>query len=146
MTEKKIQYDLWANHLICQAITPIQDDPETRQEAIKLFTHLFKAQVIWFNRIHGIKDKVDVWGDYTEETCISLLNDNHSMLEGIASKIGKEFEYQDSKGNMFKNSVADIFDHVIIHGQHHRAQIALILRNAGYTPPATDYIYFLRSL
>lgn len=145
-TVQKINYDLWANNLICEAITSIRNDEITKQEAIRQFSHLFKAQVIWFNRIHGINDKIDVWGDYTEDTCSSLLNDCHSMLEGIAAKIGEEIEYQDSKGNSFKNSVEDIFDHVIIHGQHHRAQISMLLRKAGFTPPATDYIYFLRSL
>lgn len=146
MEEKKIQYDLWANQLICGSVKSIENDDETRLEAIRLFSHLFKAQVIWFNRIHGIKETVNVWGDYTEETCLSLLNDSRSMLESIASKIGQEIAYQDTQGNHFKNSVTDIFDHVIIHGQHHRAQIAYLLRQAGYTPPATDYIYFLRSL
>ena len=146
MTEKKIQYDLWANQLICSAIQKAEAGSEVRKEATRLFAHLFKAQVIWFNRINGIKEKVDVWGEYNDETCTSLLNDSRSMLEGIAARIGEEIEYQDTKGNRYSNSVADIFEHVIIHGQHHRAQISMLLRKADFKPPATDYIYFLRSL
>lgn len=145
MTHKKIEYDIWANNLVCGAIKKIED-PDVKKEALRLFAHLFKAQVIWFNRINGITERVDVWGEYTEETCASLLNDSHAMLDGIAKKIGSKIDYTDTKGNKHLNSVSDIFEHVIIHGQHHRAQIMYIIRQAGGTPPPTDYIYFLRSL
>jgi uncharacterized damage-inducible protein DinB len=33
---------------------------------------------------------------------------------------------------------------VVNHGTHHRAQIALLLREAEIAPPATGYIYYLR--
>ena len=145
MSTKKIEFDVWANNLICNSIKQLSES-DTRTEIIRLFTHLLKAQVIWFNRVNGIRELVDVWPDNTEEACASMLNDGQSMLEGIYQKIGDEIDYQDTKGNSFKNSVEDIFDHVIIHGQHHRAQISMLLRKAGFTPPATDYIYFLRSL
>ncbi len=145
MSTKKIEFDVWANKLICNAIKELPSS-DVRKEVIRLFTHLLKAQVIWFNRVNGIQEKVDVWPDNTEEACSRMLNDCHSMLTGIAAKIGEEIEYQDSKGNSFKNLVEDIFDHIIIHGQHHRSQISMLLRKAGFTPPATDYIYFLRSL
>jgi uncharacterized damage-inducible protein DinB len=143
MSTKKIEFDVWANKLICNEIKQLPEG-ETRSEIIRLFTHLLKAQVIWFNRVNNINEKVDVWPDDTEEACSSMLNDSHSMLDGIYQKIGEDIEYHDTKGNAYHNSVEDIFDHVIIHGQHHRAQISLILRKAGITPPVTDYIYFLR--
>ena len=143
--QTKIEYDLWANQQVLQALKKVSDK-ETLSEATRLFAHLFKAQVIWYNRIAGIKEKVQIWGTYTVEECESLLNDSHAMLEGIAAKIDTSCFYTNSNGTTFENAVADIFDHVIIHGQHHRAQISLILRKAGYNPPGTDYIFYLRSL
>jgi len=145
MTNQKIKYDLWANETILLAIKELEDQ-EILSEVTRLFAHLFKAQVIWFNRIHAIQEKVEIWGEYTIEECISLLNDSHAMLTGIAEKIGEDIEYQDSKGNTYTSSAEEIFDHIIIHGQHHRAQILLQLRKAGLTPPLTDYIYFVRRL
>lgn len=145
MIQQKIDYDLWANQLIMRAIKKIKD-PDILAESTRLFAHLFKAQVIWFNRVHGIEEKVDVWGDYTINECVSLMNDSHAMLEGISEKIGEDIEYFDTKGNPYKNRGADIFDHVIIHGQHHRAQILTLLRKTGIAPPPTDYIYYLRSI
>lgn len=143
--QKKIDYDLWANQQVLNAIKAVSDK-ETLAEATRLFAHLFKAQVIWYNRIAGIKEKVEIWGTYTIEECESLLNDSHAMLEAIALKINEKCSYSNSNGTSFETPVADIFDHVIIHGQHHRAQISLILRKSGFNPPGTDYIFYLRSL
>ncbi len=143
--QKKIDYDLWANRQVLKAIKEVSDK-EVLAEVTRLFAHLFKAQVIWYNRIAGIKEKVEIWGTYTVVECESLLNDSHAMLEGISKKINETCSYTNSKGLSFETPVADIFDHVIIHGQHHRAQISLILRNAGLNPPGTDYIFYLRSL
>ncbi len=140
---QKIEYDLWANQLVLDHIKKIEDQ-HILHECTRLFAHLFKAQIIWFNRIHNIQENTEIWGDYSTEQCESLLNDSPAMLEGIAANIGEAITYKDSKGNTFTNDVQEIFDHVIIHGQHHRAQISMLLRKAGDTPPATDFIYFVR--
>ena len=52
--------------------------------------------------------------------------------------------YTNSSGTAFETPLRDILTHVVNHGTHHRAQIALVLREAGIAPPATDYIYFVR--
>ena len=142
---QKINYDLWANQQILSSLKSISDK-EILEEITRLFAHLFKAQIIWFNRIMGINEEVEIWGTYTVEECESLLNDSHAMLEGIASNASQICNYTNSDGQVFENSVSDIFEHVIIHGEHHRAQILMLLRNAGFTPPPTDYIFYLRTL
>ena len=140
----KIDYDLWANQQVLAAIKEVSDEA-ILPEITRLFAHLFKAQIIWYNRILGIHEDVEIWGTYSVEECESLLNDSHAMLEGIASKMSESIAYTNTKGDAFEDKVSDIFDHVIIHGQHHRAQIQLLLRKAGYAPPTTDYIFYLRT-
>lgn len=143
--KKKIEYDLWANQQILAALQKLPDSSE-RQECIRLFAHLFKAQIIWYNRIYQINDRVEIWGDYTIEECASLLNDSIDMLEGIAAKNNEECAYTNTKGKAFNQSIADIFEHVIIHGEHHRAQFLQLIRQNGTKPPTTDYIFYLRTL
>ena len=142
---KKIDYDLWANQKILEALKQVKED-SVLSESTRLFAHLFKAQIIWFNRIQQVEETTEIWGDYTLEECASLLNDSRCMLEGIARVIDTHCSYINSKGRGYKNSVADIFEHVIIHGEHHWAQILALLSKAGYTPPSTDYIFYARSL
>lgn len=145
MDAKKITYDQWANKLTLEAIKTVEQN-ELKAELTKLFAHLFKAQIIWFNRVHGITETTEIWGNYTIEECISLLNDSSDMLSRIAEKTGETIHYKDLKGNDYATLADDIFEHIIIHGQHHRAQILYLLSKNGYKAPATDYIYFLRSL
>ena len=145
MVQTKINYDLWANQLVIDRLQKMEDE-ELLHELTRLFAHLFKAQIIWHNRVNNIDERTEIWGEYTLEECHSLLNDSHAMLDGIAAGIGRTIAYQNSKGMTFTNRVEDIFEHVIIHGQHHRAQIYQLMRNAGFTPPTTDYIFYVRSL
>ena len=145
MIHTKISYDLWANQQVCRHLKLI-DDQKLLQETTRLLNHLLKAQVVWYNRVKGIDENIDIWGDFTLEECKSLLNDSSTMLEGIAAEIGGSITYKNSKGESFTDSIADIFEHVIIHGQHHRAQIFMLLSKAGIKPPSTDYIFYLRSL
>ena len=145
MKHAKIDYDLWANKQVCKTLKSITD-ADLLLETTRLFNHLLKAQVVWFNRVNGIDEDIEIWGEFTLEECKSLLNDSETMLAGIAKNVGKTINYQNSQGVTFTNSVADIFEHVIIHGQHHRAQIFMLLSNAGIKPPSTDYIFYLRTL
>jgi uncharacterized damage-inducible protein DinB len=49
-----------------------------------------------------------------------------------------------SAGQAFTSTVEDILLHVCLHGQYHRGQVALLLREAGAAPATTDYIAFAR--
>ena len=142
---KKIDYDIWANELILEALEAFPEN-ERRKEMTRLLGHVYKAQKVWYKRARGNKfDKnKSIWEDYTLEQCRKYHGKSRKRLEGIAIKSGTMIRYEDLQGNAFQNAASDILDHVIIHGQHHRAQIQMLLRKAGVTPPPLDYIYFLR--
>ncbi|MCS3649485.1 putative damage-inducible protein DinB [Salinibacter ruber] len=52
--------------------------------------------------------------------------------------------YTNSTGTRFETPLRDCRRDVVNHGTHHRAQIALVLREADGAPPPTDYIFFVR--
>jgi uncharacterized damage-inducible protein DinB len=52
--------------------------------------------------------------------------------------------YKNTRGESFENSVRDILFHINNHSTHHRAQIAARIREAGITPPTSDYIFYRR--
>jgi uncharacterized damage-inducible protein DinB len=43
-------------------------------------------------------------------------------------------------------TLAELFQHVLNHSTYHRGQIALLIRQLGHAPPATDYRLFLNSI
>lgn len=142
-------YDIWANDQILLTLQNNLNFPEA-DEAIAYYSHIAGAQEVWYNRIESQStDKLDIWPDYglseglqklktLSEKWKLLIGNNRSSLDNVIA-------YQNSKGKAFETQLSDILQHLIIHGQHHRAQIAVLLRNAKITPPATDFIFFSRS-
>jgi uncharacterized damage-inducible protein DinB len=53
-------------------------------------------------------------------------------------------EYQDLKGNPWRQSVWQIVLHVVNHATHHRGQVSGFLRSMGHTPPPVDLIAYYR--
>jgi uncharacterized damage-inducible protein DinB len=141
--EQLIEYDAWANQQIYKLITE-NGAGNFRNETIKLFSHIFAAQIVWISRINSEKVKVEIWPDWTLVQCEEYLNHNPSHLKKLLGREPEIINYQNSRGDKFANSVSEILHHIIIHGQHHRAQISMIYRKAGFEPPVTDFIFFLR--
>ncbi|MDZ7681775.1 MAG: DinB family protein [Fodinibius sp.] len=143
-------YDNWANK---QILLSLQDNLEAIDEAdqaVKYFAHIAGAQELWYLRAEGkVQDDLAVWPDYDLTVALqkitTLYEKWQQLIQSNRSYLDRTISYTNSKGTPFDTPLSDILHHVIIHGQHHRAQIAKLLRNAKIEPPATDFIYFSRS-
>ena len=82
-----------------------------------------------------------------KETCGLLNYSNEQFLTLIESR--EDFDqlitYKTTEGVVHSNRLADLLTHVANHGTHHRSQIALLLREEGIAPPASDFIFYLRA-
>jgi len=142
--ERQIAYDQWANKLTINAISECEGT-SSDTELTKHLGHLLHAQIIWYNRVLEIHEKVSLWPELSLEECLELISGSSAIdLNKLVPKANEICIYKNSKGESFQTKVAEIIQHIIIHGQHHRAQIALLLRQKGITPPATDLIFFTR--
>lgn len=141
--EKLVAYDQWANNLVFEAFQML-DKEEGRVKIEKLFSHILASQIIWMDRITGDTSAIDIWPDLSKSEIKSYLETNSDKLSKLLLLKDEHISYQNSSGETFTNKVEDIFVHLIIHGQHHRAQIAKLIRQAGDKPPATDFIFFQR--
>lgn len=143
-------FDLWCTRKLTDLI--IKESPFKEEVACAAFiSHIINAQKIWFNRI--VKDPQisdpDIWGEYdtadlksearqATQIWIDLVGDHELDLDST-------IYYKNSQGTGYSNSLWQICNHLIIHGQHHRAQISIFLRNCDISPPPIDYIHFARS-
>ena len=129
------------------------DRPETAPEepAARLFSHLVATLETWHARVTAPATAGrDFWPVLSPSTWEERLDVAHArwrrLVQDPTNALDQRHAYTNSKGEAFETALEDIIMHLIIHGQHHRAQISVHLRAAGVAPPATDYIYFTRAL
>lgn len=138
-----INYDEWANRQVFELISE-NEHSNVYAEALKLFSHILAAQLVWMSRVNSEKPKVEIWPEWSLEECENRMKQNPANLMNLLEREEEMIEYSNSKGVVFTNRVAEILQHLVIHGQHHRAQISMLYSKAGIKPPATDFIFFLR--
>lgn len=140
-------YDAWAN---AEVLRHLQRESLPPANAVGLFAHVLGAQSEWLARLEGAKSSLAIWPKLT----LDELGLEHErlragwtrFLEALSDAgLERQVSYTNSKGQPWKTSVEDILEHVLMHGAYHRGQIASALREAGITPPYTDYIHAART-
>lgn len=59
-------------------------------------------------------------------------------------KLQEKITYKASTGMEYTNTIEEALQQVALHGQYHRGQINLKLRELGYEPVNVDFITFIR--
>lgn len=144
-----LQFDLWCNRILVDIITEYAPFEE-QETCISLLSHIINAQKIWYRRVikSSTENEVDIWTVYNPDILKRKARKaNQRWVDFIADhevNLDSEIQYHNSAGIGYTNTVWEIFNHLIIHGQHHRAQISIFLRNCDIKPPSIDYIHYAR--
>lgn len=148
--QKLFQFDLWCTRKLTKFISETGSFKE-RPACVAFLSHIINAQQIWFGRI--VETKVcnfEIWTEHDVQDIKNEAKRAHQMwLDLIADHemdLDTVIYYQNSKQLNYKSPFIDICNHLIIHGQHHRAQISLLLRRSGIAPPSIDYIHYTRKI
>lgn len=119
-------------------------------EPLKFYAHILAAERLWYLRIHEENwTVIPVWPDYTLEQCEALAAENCALYENLIAGLtpadwAREITYRNTEQKQYTNTIGDMLLHVMIHGAHHRGQVAHAMRRHGDTPPVVDYIVFVR--
>lgn len=141
-----MRYTAWANARVINTMHASDGVPD---RARTLMSHLLRSQAVWLDRINGADASVDFWATDTLDACETrVVEQTRRWRELLESRTPNDLDavvsYENSKGEAFETPLRAITTHVVNHATHHRAQIALLLRDAGIEPPATDYIFYVR--
>jgi uncharacterized damage-inducible protein DinB len=140
-----LEHDGWAN---TAALVALRTGPAP-EKARAWMAHIIGAERVWLARIREEPPTMAVWPDLDLDACAAelteLQGDWMRLLasldeEGLRESVG----YRNSKGEFWTSTVTDILTHVALHASYHRGQIAAAIREAGGTPPYTDYIHAVR--
>ncbi|SMO37591.1 DinB family protein [Fodinibius sediminis] len=142
-------YDFWANNQIWTSLRTDPDFPGC-DEAINYYSHIAGTQEVWHARIQGRSTEgLEVWPNkelaQAHKTLKTYSPKWARLIKANNSALDRPISYHNSQGEPFDTRLSDILHHIVIHGQHHRAQIARLLRKAGLSPPPTDFIFFCRA-
>ncbi len=141
-----VQHMRWADDIVADAL---EIDPTPDAEALRLFGHIAAVEHLWYSRIQGVGAVYPVWPNFTAPESRRLAAEQADLFEELlqmsdTDALSRCVRCTNSAGRRYENTVSDIVMHTIIHGEHHRGQIARLLRAAGREPPYTDYIQFTR--
>ncbi|MEJ8304005.1 DinB family protein [Saccharibacillus sacchari] len=145
-TQKLFQHVDWANQEILKALR----NTEIKGKSLELFAHILLAERVWLTRLRGEDSSgLPIWAELDLGHCEELMEQNAKgfrafLADPLLSDPERIVAYANSKGMLFENAVGDILAHVTLHGQYHRGQINLLLRENHFEPVSLDYIMFVR--
>lgn len=139
------EYNDWANRRVVAAL---RANPADRP--MRVLAHLLITENEYFERLYGKDSKgFDFWPDLPIDELGELARANSERFEKLLRRFDEEgldfaARYRTSEGVWRENTFREILAHVLLHSANHRGSIAAGLREAGFEPPATDYIIYLR--
>jgi uncharacterized damage-inducible protein DinB len=142
-------YDLWCTRKLLDHIN--EHAPFKKDVACLAFlAHIVNIQEIWFSRVISTSFcETEKWDEYKagvlrkkaknlNKKWLDLIGDHEVELES-------EIIFFTEKRVKKRAVLEDICKHLIIHGEFHRGQILLFLRNCDIKPPMIDYSVYRSS-
>jgi uncharacterized damage-inducible protein DinB/uncharacterized protein YciI len=145
-----LEYDRWANTRLARSLG---EHEQLLPEARRLWAHIVGTSELWYERVAGGDYKrIKVWPEGVPHAELARRFDHVSerwrthLAAATAAELARRVSFVNSAGRDCSDTLTDIVQHLVNHGTHHRAQIALRLREAGLKPDDLDYIIWRRSL
>jgi uncharacterized damage-inducible protein DinB len=138
----------WADARALAALRTMPPDTAAAERSRTIYAHVAAAEHVWLSRLEGRAPAHPVWPALGVDEAAALAAESaaglraHAALD--AADLAREVSYRTSTGQAFTNTVGDILAHVALHGGYHRGQLAMLARQGGGAPEATDYILFIR--
>ncbi len=139
----------WADTLVAESLAALPADAPVADRVRRIAAHLAASEHIWLARLEGRTPVQVPWPELSLAEAVALSRESTAGLLAFVrslapERLGDEIVYRNSAGQEFRNRIGDVLAHVALHGSHHRGQLAMLVRDAGATPAATDYIVWRR--
>jgi uncharacterized damage-inducible protein DinB len=152
-----LDFTAWASSKLVEAAASLTAEELTRdlkvsfQSVLGTLGHIFGADRVWFDRIHGRSRTAML--DPGEELTLGFLQREwpalHARWGDWAAGIddagfGRVVTYRLLSGDPGESPLWQIVLHVVNHATYHRGQVTSLLRQLGRVPPSTDLIAYYR--
>jgi len=151
-------YNIWANNLLFDAVKKLPEELHHKEIAssfnslFKTALHMWNAESIWWQRMklqERITEPMEYFKGNFKEAAEELAQQSRQWKEWINNvqnhQLDHVFQYQNKKGEQFKQPLFQMLIHLFNHGTYHRGQIVTMLRQLGIEKiPQTDFIVWSR--
>ena len=149
MLKRMFEHLAWADAHARATLAGLPAGTPQPERATRIHAHLAAAEHVWLSRLQGREPEHTVWPALTPDQAAALASRSAEQLAAFvqdlrAEDLEREITYRNSAGQEFTNRVGDVLAQVALHGSYHRGQLAMLVRDAGAPPAATDYIVFVR--
>lgn len=148
-------YNYWANHKILPVISRLSTEEFTRSVAgghgsvRNTMVHLLSTEWGWLSRCGGHRrgERLKA-GDYpTVEPLLKDWDKVEGFMRDFLTQLDDEdlnqmVGYRGNEGRKRAMPMGELLHHSIIHGAHHRGQVAVLLRELGYAPGSFDILFY----
>jgi len=148
-------YMLWADRHMLRAVREVRPADLTRDTGTSFgsllgtMAHMVGSQRMWLSRFSGRPlDHVPTAADFPdllswihgwEETASEV----EAFLAGLTpEQLAAPVTWTTTTGETHTRPLWQPVIHLVNHTTYHRGQVASLLRQMGYQPPATDLIHF----
>ena len=143
-------FDLWCTRKITDLLVEMQDF-SSRPACAAFLSHIINAQRIWYGRVLNRDiSGIDLWEEFdvsdTKQKARKIHKQWIDLIGDHDMDLDSTLVYHNTKGVTYSSRFSDICAHLILHGQHHRAQINLLLGQADIDAPPIDYIHYTRTV
>lgn len=147
-------YERDAHGKVLTSLTAVPAEKRTAPEfrrAVDLMAHILGARWFWLAQIGATSERRMKF--FSKEFPVADLPERLGEMEGVwqrylegltGSALDRSVEWGPSEGPRFTNTVEEVLTQLFGHSTYHRGQIALLLRQIGCQPPATEFIHFSR--
>src|SRR6202020_3209141 len=116
--EQQIRFEYWANS---QSLKAIVAASHALPKALSLVGHIVSISCFWAARVEGTAGNLDPWPTFT---ALRQLLDRWLRLSRCTA-LDAQVRYVSSDGESRSNLFSEVLQEVLLHGAHHRGQIAL---------------------
>jgi len=140
-------YDAWANERMARML---ERTASIAPEIVRIFAHVVAAEELWHARVAGEEYRsIAVWPETDVRVSARRLEAaerrwSESARAWSDADLARRVAFTNTRGEPCEDEIGDIARQVVLHGVHHRAQIALLLRLGGIEPANLDYIMWRR--
>jgi uncharacterized damage-inducible protein DinB len=152
-----LDYNYWATHRLVAAAKRASEEQLRTPSAVSgqsvhsTLVHIMDGERLWRLRCEGESpNSLLESADYaTFEDVLNALAEQERAFRGYVaglsdSDLSDVVHYRNTKGVAYEQVRWQILAHVINHGTQHRAEIAFLLTEMGYSPGDLDLIVYLR--